>query len=110
LCIWILVSDSLFQRSHGFFGRHGFGSDDVGDLKIQRDVLPGKSHQVSKGLGGAQLEKIEVAYKLLLVAFSICSSKAVLAVDDHQLIIFAPVSVGWLDSGVRYQECGIVRV
>ena len=28
-----------------------------------------------------------MAYRLLLVAFSICSSRAVLAEDDHQLII-----------------------
>jgi hypothetical protein len=34
----------------------------------------------------------EVAYKLLLVAFSICSSRAVLAPEDHQVIILTPCS------------------
>lgn len=44
------------------------------------------------------------SYRLLLVAFSICSSKAVLAEEDHQLIIL-PSGVaevlggGWLRSG-----------
>lgn len=36
------------------------------------------------------------AYKLLLVAFPICSSRAVLAEDDHQLIIVAIVSLNCL--------------
>ncbi|KAJ6437693.1 retrovirus polyprotein [Purpureocillium lavendulum] len=33
--------------------------------------------------------QVEVTYKLLLVAFSICSSRAVLADEDHQLIMSA---------------------
>jgi hypothetical protein len=39
----------------------------------------------------AQVDGIEGEwpYKLLLVALSICSSRAVLAEDDHQLIIVA---------------------
>lgn len=36
-----------------------------------------------------EVSQMEETHKLLLVAFSICSSKAVLAEDDHQLIILA---------------------
>lgn len=41
-------------------------------------------------------------HKLLLVAFSTCSSRAVLAEDDHQLIILgkAPCVVVAADRGV----------
>lgn len=41
-------------------------------------------------------------YKLLLVAFSICSSRAVLAEDDHQLIILGGSTLA--SRGARRQQ------
>jgi len=48
----------------------------------------GRSRQLVRG-GGSRLAAGAATYKLLLVAFSICSSRAVLAEEDHQLIISA---------------------
>lgn len=81
LRVGVLVADASLERSHGLLGRHGFGPDDVGDFEVEGDVLPGIA------LGGKQGKRERGAYKLLLVALSICSSRAELAEDDHQLII-----------------------
>jgi hypothetical protein len=50
------------------------------DLACQLIRPPDSDLQVARG---------RAPYKLLLVAFSICSSRAVLAEEDHQLIILA---------------------
>lgn len=89
--VWVLISDSLLEGSHGLFGRYGFGSDDVGYLEVQGDVLPVTT--VNKGCDmqapAGHRRGRHGTHKLLLVAFSICSSRAVLAEDDHQLIMVA---------------------
>lgn len=51
---------------------------------------------------GYQVIGCMATYRLLLVAFSICSSRAVLAEDDHQLIILA---FGYSDQ----QRGGVLR-
>lgn len=86
LGVGVLVADAPFERAHGLLGRDRLGSDDIGDFEVQRNILTG--HQVSQRGGNNKAQAgLGCAYRLLLVAFSICSSKAVLAEDDHQLII-----------------------
>jgi hypothetical protein len=86
LSVRVLVSNSLLEGSHGLLGSHCLGSDDVGDFEVQGNVLP--AILVSKGSSMSWAgKKKDDAHKLLLVALSICSSRAVLAEDDHQLII-----------------------
>lgn len=81
LCVGVLASDASLERSHGLLRGHGFGPDDVGDLEVEGDVFP-----VSRQRSAMRQER-GATYKLLLVALSICSSRAELAEDDHQLII-----------------------
>jgi hypothetical protein len=45
-------------------------------------------------------------YRLLLVAFSICSSSAVLAEDDHQLIMLGGLCVAKKGLGDKKEENG----
>lgn len=52
------------------------------------------------------------AYRLLLVAFSICSSRAVLAEEDHQLIIVGTVVRSWtaINSALGGVRDGCARI
>lgn len=86
LRVWVLVPDASLKRSHGLLGRHRLGPDDVGDFEIEGDVLTciALAREATWSTDG---ERWKGAYRLLLVALSICSSRAELAEDDHQLII-----------------------
>lgn len=44
-----------------------------------------------------------MTYRLLLVAFSICSSRAVLAPEDHQDIIVTPKRENAVCMGLRHR-------
>ena len=90
--------DALLQRAHGLLGLHRLGADHVGDFQVERDILAVTTHMLDdrstrrEGVAAGQRRR-GTPYRLLLVALSICSSRALLAPDDHQLIILAVTNV-----------------
>lgn len=47
LCVWVLVANAALERAHSLLGVGRLGSDNVGDFKVERDVLPGAGSAVS---------------------------------------------------------------
>lgn len=86
LCVGVLVVDPLLKRAHRLLGLYRLGTYDVGDLEVEGDILAAEEEsQVARSERGRR--RMTQTYRLLLVAFSICSSRAVFAPEDHQLII-----------------------
>lgn len=81
--VWILVTDAALERAHGFLGGDRLGSNDVGDFEIEGNILT--VHVSSRDL----CTNLCMTYRLLPVALSICSSRAVLADVDHQFIMLS---------------------
>jgi hypothetical protein len=42
LRVGIPVADASFERPHGLFWLHRLGSNDIGDLEVERDIFPAK--------------------------------------------------------------------
>lgn len=86
LGVGVLIVHALLERAHGFLRLDCLRPDDIGDLEIEGNVLAvaavleATQDEGGFGRGGGW-------YRLLLVAFSICSSRALLAPEDHQVII-----------------------
>lgn len=93
LRVGVLVANALFEGAHGFLRLHRLRPDDIGNLEVEGNVLT-----AVKALDGSDLvvywkegarrpgRSVE-SYRLLLVAFSICSSRAPLAPEDHHVIM-----------------------
>jgi hypothetical protein len=96
LGVRVLVVDALFERAHGLFGLYRLRSDDVGDLEVEGDVFTANGCKSAQGLvAHSRRGGLVDAYRLLLVALSICSSRAVLAPDDHHPIILRGGTENW---------------
>ena len=90
--------DALLQGTHGLLRLHSLGANDVGYFEVKGNVLTVVIELDSILLwywGTAEEEGS--SYRLLLVAFSICSSRAPLAPEDHQPIILEAFCKGRLE-------------
>jgi len=81
------VVDALLQGTHGLLRLHSLGANDVGYFEVEGNVLTvAVELDLTLWWYGGRAEEGS-SYRLLLVAFSICSSRAPLAPEDHQPII-----------------------
>lgn len=95
LCVGILVSYATFERAHGFLWLDSLGADDIRNLEVEGDIFTVNVSTLAvadRDCNVCEKQERRDTYRLLPVALSICSSKALLAEDDHQPPIIVKMS------------------